>query len=562
MRNLSDTAGGETAAPEEKIQRLALDRCHVSERNTRQPTPKEVTDAGLVASIKQVGQTTPGIVRPHPTKKGHFEIAAGSRRRVACEVAKTATFDAIVRDLDDKAFGVLIIVENLQREGVDPKAEAKLLDELVAAGVNTAEAISAQLGKPRHWVERRMQLLKLIPKLRKEWETGHLKNFTADMMELLGALPRDTQESIAEQPWNLGNLKTRKELNRRIQERYVCDLNSAPFDLTDPRFALPDCGNGCAHSSAAQPALFDFDGTKGGKKKHDCGRCLSPDCFLKRTALWRKTEHERLLKLAGVDSLPFVSQRWTSRAVVIGDDPITPTHSYDVRPGRPKDGKGKLVILVHETGTLGLGHLPPDAQGKAGKQAASPKEKLQERKDMLQGKRWGIVREQLLKALRDANASDCTETIEDLVAFFGLPSYRHPQRDPVKGSKSRYDCENKLWAEFDARDKAGWPTDEWDSRRSTHKLATRKTRQEAMWELFKRVLEAQIGGGGPQAEMLSRVLDMRRVAKLISFPIELRKKEADLQVPPPRTWGAVDVHTLEPTGAVVKLHKAPKKKSK
>jgi ParB family chromosome partitioning protein len=58
----------------------------VSEKNTRQPTPKEVKE--LVESIRATGQITPAIARPHPTKEGHLELAAGARRRTACDVLK------------------------------------------------------------------------------------------------------------------------------------------------------------------------------------------------------------------------------------------------------------------------------------------------------------------------------------------------------------------------------------------------------------------------------------------------------------------------------------------
>ena len=109
----------------EIIHKLPVASCFVSVENTRQPLPKEVTE--LAVSLKNAGQTTPGIVRPFKGKKGCYEIAAGARRRVACEVAKLPTFDAIIREMDDATFGEFILIENLQREDVGPKAEANLL---------------------------------------------------------------------------------------------------------------------------------------------------------------------------------------------------------------------------------------------------------------------------------------------------------------------------------------------------------------------------------------------------------------------------------------------------
>ena len=115
-----------TANGHEEIVSLPLGSILISEHNTRQPSPKEPGIIELARSLKEIGQTTPAIVRPHPKKKGHYELAAGARRRVASELAGRDALACIIRSLDDDAFEELLLVENLQREDPDPRAEVKL----------------------------------------------------------------------------------------------------------------------------------------------------------------------------------------------------------------------------------------------------------------------------------------------------------------------------------------------------------------------------------------------------------------------------------------------------
>ena len=293
QKNAPSTNGNGAHPPPapEVIQKLALTVTHVSVLNTRQPK----RDPGIIelARSMKTGQTTPAIVRPFPGRDGHYEIGAGSRRRTAAEQPEAGpltTIDAIVRELSDADFEELILVENLQREDPDPKAEAKLLERYVAQGARTAEEISARIGKPKHWVLRRLQLLKVIPALRKSWEGSETRNpsiahFSVDMMELLGSLPVALQEKVSKE-WRLRDCRNRAALKQFLEKNVLCDLSTAPFDLNDPRFFVKGCGPGCA-SDSGRNWIVEFSRFALGSSDHIPGKsssfnflstCCEPGC--------------------------------------------------------------------------------------------------------------------------------------------------------------------------------------------------------------------------------------------------------------------------------------------
>lgn len=242
----------------------------VSEKNTRQPTPKEVKE--LVESIRATGQITPAIARPHPTEKGHLELAAGARRRTACDVLGIKLKVVVHEEMTDAELEDWILTDNLQREDPDPEAEADLIKRRLDEGAKPSE-IAARYGKKENWVLRRMKLLDVIPEIRKRWAKG-LSHFTVEMRERVGALPKELQKSLNSAAWKLEQLTCMKALEELVV-RHTADLKGCAEWLNDPDTFIAGCGPGCATDSSKD--LFS-DG-KG------CGHCQNPGCFVKRLAL-------------------------------------------------------------------------------------------------------------------------------------------------------------------------------------------------------------------------------------------------------------------------------------
>jgi len=246
----------------EVIISISLDKVHVSKLNTRQPKPSDPDVKELAESLQANGQTTPAIVRPFAGKKGHYEIAAGARRKVSCGVAKLETLDCIIRDLPDKEFEELIIIENFQRKTPDAKAEARNLARLVEKEGKTPDigGLASRLGKSPSWVARRLKLLKVLSPLRKQWEEGSLDHFNVEMMEPVGSLDQSLQEEIAKKLangtcWTFQECTSRSDLENIIKEDYSCRLDDAPFPLDDPEFQGACGAGGCSSNSEASPLL-------------------------------------------------------------------------------------------------------------------------------------------------------------------------------------------------------------------------------------------------------------------------------------------------------------------
>ena len=128
--------------------------------NANQPrkTFDEEKIAELAASIRENGIIQPLIVR----KKGKaYEIVAGERRWRASVKAELKEVPCIVRDIDDEQNMLLAIVENMQREDLNPLEEAEGLNQMIATYGLTQEQVSRSVGKSRPYIANSLRLLKL-----------------------------------------------------------------------------------------------------------------------------------------------------------------------------------------------------------------------------------------------------------------------------------------------------------------------------------------------------------------------------------------------------------------
>ncbi|MBR6955816.1 MAG: ParB/RepB/Spo0J family partition protein, partial [Firmicutes bacterium] len=137
--------------------------------------PRKIFDeekiAELAASIKENGIIQPLIVR----KKGKgYEIVAGERRWRASVKAELKEVPCIVRELDDEQNMLLAIVENMQREDLNPMEEAEGLNQMIAAYGLTQEQVSKSIGKSRPYIANSLRLLKLPEEIRDLISDGSL----------------------------------------------------------------------------------------------------------------------------------------------------------------------------------------------------------------------------------------------------------------------------------------------------------------------------------------------------------------------------------------------------
>lgn len=127
--------------------------------------------AELAESIRQHGIVQPLLVRP---KGDGYELVAGERRWRAAKLAGLQEVPAIVRSLDDMETMKVALVENLQREDLNPLEEAEAYSRLIQDFDMTQEEVSAAVGKSRPVVANTLRLLQLAPAIQHAISAGEL----------------------------------------------------------------------------------------------------------------------------------------------------------------------------------------------------------------------------------------------------------------------------------------------------------------------------------------------------------------------------------------------------
>ena len=119
----------------------------------------EETLAELAASIAEHGVLQPVVVRP--LAEGRYQLIIGERRWRASQRAGLEKIPALVRDVDDLASSEMMLVENLQRENLNPLEEANAYKRLTEEFQLTQEEIARRVGKSRPFIANSLRLLQL-----------------------------------------------------------------------------------------------------------------------------------------------------------------------------------------------------------------------------------------------------------------------------------------------------------------------------------------------------------------------------------------------------------------
>ena len=148
--------------------------------------------ADLADSIRQHGIIQPLTVRK--LQSGYYQIIAGERRWRAARMAGLSQVPVVVIEADDRKAMELAMIENLQREDLNPIEEAQGYQTLISQYGLTQEEAARQVGKSRSAVTNAMRLLNLTPAVRTLVEEGKLSGGHA---RALLPLPPALQESAA-----------------------------------------------------------------------------------------------------------------------------------------------------------------------------------------------------------------------------------------------------------------------------------------------------------------------------------------------------------------------------
>ena len=211
-----------TPAGADELAHLPLD---LLQRGKYQPRldMREESLAELADSIRAQGVVQPIVVRPlaapAPGASQRYEIIAGERRWRAAQIAGLATIPAVIRSVPDEAAVAMSLIENIQRENLNPLEEARALERLIGEFELTHQEAADAVGRSRAAVSNLLRLLDLADEVKalveqRNLEMGHAR-------ALLALQNRRQQAEV-------GALIAKKSLSVREAEALVRRLLAKP----------------------------------------------------------------------------------------------------------------------------------------------------------------------------------------------------------------------------------------------------------------------------------------------------------------------------------------------
>ena len=203
----------------------------------------ETALAELSQSIAENGLLQPIAVRPKKAGPGYI-IIAGERRWRAARMAGLDEVPVLVKEVTDEQAAALALIENLQREDLDPIEEAEGCQQLMDKYGLTQEVAAKRLGKSRSALANTLRLLALPDPVREQVRTGKLS--TGHAKALLGLPDASLIEAAAEQVEAKGmNVRQTEALCRRLSRppkapKPVEDAFTRPKIATELEAALKD----------------------------------------------------------------------------------------------------------------------------------------------------------------------------------------------------------------------------------------------------------------------------------------------------------------------------------
>jgi ParB family chromosome partitioning protein len=193
------------------VQRVALAEVRPCPLQPRKEfTPEALQE--LADSIREQGIIQPLIVR---MRQPGYELIAGERRWRAAQLVGLAEVPVIVREADDRTVLELALIENLQRENLNPIEEAQGYAELITKFGLRQEDVANKVGKGRVVVANSLRLLKLPPELQAYLRAG---NLSVGHAKVILGLEGETRQKLA------AERVIKKALNVRQTEELVAQL--------------------------------------------------------------------------------------------------------------------------------------------------------------------------------------------------------------------------------------------------------------------------------------------------------------------------------------------------
>lgn len=230
-----------TSEKAEEIRAQGIEFIDINDIKPNENQPRKVFDdeklQELSNSIKEHGLIQPVILRK--AEKG-YEIVAGERRWRACRKAGIKEIPCIIKDLTDEQNMLVAIIENMQREDLNPIEEAEGINQMITSFGMTQDEVSKSVGKSRPYITNALRLLKLPEEVRKfvsegKLTTGHARaiagiNDAAKQIQLAEFTIRE-ELSVREIEKLIKEEHTPKKRNPRKKTEKNADVKRVEDDL-------------------------------------------------------------------------------------------------------------------------------------------------------------------------------------------------------------------------------------------------------------------------------------------------------------------------------------------
>jgi ParB family chromosome partitioning protein len=190
----------------------------------------------LADSIVAQGMVQPIVVRP--TGKQGYEIIAGERRWRAAQLAGLAEVPVVVRDVDDQGAMAMALIENIQRDDLNPLEEATALHRLLNEFELTHQEVAQAVGKSRTTVTNLIRLLDLNPEVKQLVEDGALEmGHARALLALEGVAQTEAARQVAAKGLSV---RETESLVRRLNQPHKPAAGPSIEDDPDVRRLLDD----------------------------------------------------------------------------------------------------------------------------------------------------------------------------------------------------------------------------------------------------------------------------------------------------------------------------------
>lgn len=258
----ADELFGPARARDGDVVLLRVDRLVPAPDNPRRD-PGDLSE--LAASIRAVGLLEPLIVAEEASAGDGYVVVAGHRRLAAARLAGLVAVPAIVRRLNEAERAEIMLIENLQREGLSPLEEASAYRRLRELGQSQRQ-LAARVGRSQAHISKRLALLELPEAARRALDSGGITLEDAQALQKLRHLP-DRLETALGQGRRYGSIAraVEAELEEHRRETARAEAEDALRAIGATIVPWPPEGfYGRKEAALAQPGCWPFGGRQVG----------------------------------------------------------------------------------------------------------------------------------------------------------------------------------------------------------------------------------------------------------------------------------------------------------